>query len=146
MVLRIPKDFRSYEPKSFGNFTLRQAICLVVSFPIIAALFIPIFYLTNSIDLAGTVAVLVGIPIALCGFVKKDGVYLEKVIYALWISRFRYPRKRRYVMQNWYEDLELIAQSIGKEEDENEDANMEETTQLKNSTRRFLAHARKRTK
>ena len=143
MILRIPKDFHSYEPKSFGNFTLRQVVCLVVSFPIVAALFIPIFTFTNSIDLAATIAILIGVPIALCGFVKRDGVYLEKVVYALWVSRFRYPRKRRYVMRNWYEDLALISKSI-KEADEN--ANVEKTTQLKNSARRFLAHSRKRAK
>lgn len=107
MIVRIPEDIHSYESKSFGNFTVRQIICLVLGFSVIAPTWWFSYSITRSMDLSGALAFFVGIPICFCGFIKKHGVYLEKILIYRYKAKFMHTQKRPYHMSNLYEDVEI---------------------------------------
>lgn len=98
----------AYENKAFGNFTVRQILCMVIAVVFIAPIFWGMYSLTKSIDVAGYLAALIGIPIVACGFIKRDGVFLERIIVAKWQSKAKFPRKRKFIMRNFYEDIILM--------------------------------------
>lgn len=108
MIIKIPEDMRSYENKFLGNFTLRQLICLIIALVFIAPTFWILYTLTKSVDIAGYASAIIGIPIIACGFIKKDGEYFEKIIAKIWQSRVKSTRKRPFVMNNFYEDIQNL--------------------------------------
>lgn len=136
---------RSYENKVMGNFTMRQIICLIVALAFIAPTFWILFSLTNSVDIAGYMAAVIGIPIVACGFIKKDGVYLEKMIVAKWQSKKKYNQHRHYEMHNFYEDIEIIyKESLLNDEIANAEKEKQEETNKKSRKNKSIAMDKKK--
>lgn len=144
MIVRIPEDIHSYESKSFGNFTIRQIVCLVLGFLVIAPTWWAVFALTGSVDLSGIPAFFVGIPICFCGFIKKHGVYLEKILIYRYKAKFKHTQKRPYHMSNLYEDVQK--KYIEVTEYENEQKLQQEKTDEKIKSKHDKTHALERKK
>lgn len=119
MIVSIPEDIYGYESKSVGNFTLRQVVCFCIALAVIAPTLALLYLLTGSIDLAATVAILLGMPVLLCGFIKQDGQPLEKVIRYKLLWKFKYPHNRPYQMDNLYQRIEKEAARLETEEAQN---------------------------
>lgn len=115
MIISIPEDIYGYESKTMGNFTPRQVACFGLSLAVIAPTTILLMLTTNSVDLAATVGILLGMPILLCGFVRQDGQPLEKIIYYKLRWKFRYPQARPYHMENLYDRIEKEAKRLETE-------------------------------
>ena len=106
MIVRIPEDIYSYEHKVLGNFTARQLVCMILALVIIAPVFIGLFITTGDPNISTIAATIVGLPILFCAVFKKDGQHLEKVIYIRFLEKFRYTRKRKFIMRNLYEIMQ----------------------------------------
>lgn len=106
MIVQIPEDIFVYEHKAWGNFTVRQLLCVSIALAVTCAVFIPVFWKTNNPRLATFLASSAGLPILYCAIWKKDGQYLEKVLWYRYRQRFKFPQKRKYVMTNLYEAVQ----------------------------------------
>ncbi len=105
MIVKIPEDIYSYDNKVWGNFTLRQVVCMGIALVTVIPIFVLIFWGTGSMDLAAFVCFFAAAPILLCAKAKKDGQHLEKIIWYKIQARYKYPQKRKYVMTNLYEEV-----------------------------------------
>lgn len=86
----IPKDLSEIKQKFFAGLTKRQCIC----FGIGAVMGVPVFFLTKDF-LGTTMAVnlmaVLALPAIICGFYRKNGLYLEQVV----INMLRYYQNTR---------------------------------------------------
>lgn len=105
MIVKIPDDIYSYDNKVWGNFTLRQIVCMGIALIVVIPIFILVFWSTASIDLAAIISFFIAVPILMCATFKKDGQHLEQIIWYKFQAKFKYPQKRRYVMTNLYEEV-----------------------------------------
>ena len=121
MIVKIPEDIKAYENKAMGNFTMRQIICLGIVIVIVAPIFWVLFHFTNSIDISAIVACILGVPVMLCGFVKRDGIYLEKIIIEKYKEKKKYKVNRPFVMHNMYEDIQTAYREELQREQEEKD-------------------------
>ena len=92
-------DIRKYEPKVAAGLTQRELTCicvgLVIDVPV--ALLLPLS-ISNKIFAAFIIA----IPIAMCGFIKMDGTYLEIFILRLLYLKVLTPAKRKMKRKNLF--------------------------------------------
>lgn len=140
MIVSIPDDIYGYETKTFGNFTIRQVVCFALAGIVIAPTMFFLMWLTKSVDLSALVSIMAGMPVLMCGFVKKDGQYLEKIVVYKIRWRFRYPAKRPFRMRNLYADIEQEVrdlESLEQEESKEEktEKNSRAVGKKKNRTR-----------
>jgi len=105
LIVKIPADIYSYDNKVWGNFTIRQIVCMGIALIVVIPIFILLFWSTNSIDLSALVAFFAAVPILMCATFQKDGQHLEKIFWYKFQSKFKYPQKRKYVMTNLYEEV-----------------------------------------
>lgn len=97
--VEMSEDIRKYEPKAVGPFTLRQLIC----FGIAAIIAIPIaILLPLRWDNKLLVACIIVVPIALCGYIKMDGMPFEVLVLRLVYMYILTPGKRKYKRENTY--------------------------------------------
>lgn len=89
---KIPRDIGSYEPKTWGPFTTRQAICLVPA----AILDIALYSFFKEIPGYYYILVLVSLPFLLLGWVKPYGLPFEKFLKVTFINNFLAPKTRKY--------------------------------------------------
>lgn len=146
MIVKIPEDIFSYEHRVWGNFTKRQLICIGISLVIVLPTFIALFWSTNSVDLAATVAFIAALPVMMCAFWKKDGQYLEQVVWYKLRARFRYPQKRKYAMTNLYE---VIVENQKEYDRFNEEINSTNSSEIRKGGKKvstFLGKTGHRTK
>jgi hypothetical protein len=106
MIVPIPEDIYCYEHKVWGNFTKRQLICGTAALTVIFPIFIPVFLRTENPRLAALVSMFAALPILLCGIWKRDGQYIDKIIWYKFRQRFKFPQKRKFVMINLYEIIQ----------------------------------------
>lgn len=99
--VQMTDDIRKFEPKTIGPFTTRQVICFLIA----AVISIPIAFLTDlAIDNKIILVLVLGIPIAACGYVKMDGAYFEVLSIRLIYFWFLTPKKRIYKRNNRYKE------------------------------------------
>lgn len=106
MIVKIQEDIFQYEHRVLGNFTARQLVFCGITLATVAPVFIGLFWTTGDPNISVIAAALVGLPILCCAIFKKDGVYLEKIIYIRFLEKFRYRQQRKFVMTNLYEVLQ----------------------------------------
>lgn len=97
------KDIKSYKPKMFGPFTMRNAACIAL------AVFtsIPIGLLLNTIfveTFSILVASLIAAPILFCGFKDIYGLPAEKFFIQTIKMSFLCPTIRKYKVKNYFGD------------------------------------------
>ena len=126
MIVPISEDIFVYEHKVWGNFTKRQLICGSIALVVICAVFIPVFWKTNSPRLATFLSMGAAVPILYSAIKKKDGQYLEKVLWYRYRQRFKFPQKRKYVMTNLYETIQQNQKEYDLANAEHEEQNSQE--------------------
>lgn len=117
MIVKIQEDIYAYDPKLFGNFTVRQVVSMTISFVLIAVIFIPLYLCTGDVTLPGFTACMAGVPVMFAGMLKKDGLPYEKYV-LLKMRAMRHPKKRPYRMNNIYEDVIVINKELSVFEEE----------------------------
>jgi hypothetical protein len=95
LIVKIQEDIYAYDPKLLGNFTVRQVVFIGVSFALITATFIPLYWLTGDVTGPGFLASMIGVPVMFAGLIKKDGLPYEKYL-LLKIKSAMYPKKDHF--------------------------------------------------
>lgn len=121
MIVKIQEDIYSYDPKLLGNFTVRQVVSIAISFTLITATFIPLYWLTGDVNVPGFLASMIGVPVMFVGMIKKDGLPYEKYL-ILKIKSMMYPKKRPFHMHNLYENINIIGKELSAFEEEQDAA------------------------
>jgi hypothetical protein len=142
MIIKIQEDIYNYEHRVWGNFTARQLVFGGIAFVAIALTFIGLFWKIGDLNLSFFAAVMVGVPIFFCAIKKKDGQYMEKILYIRFFERFRFKQKRKFVMSNLYEILQNNQKEYEAYVDELKQQKDQEAQQ--GHCPRFLSLAKKR--
>jgi hypothetical protein len=90
------QDIKSFEPRILGPFTLRQIICVSLScsygIPLVLAL-------PGDISVRILVALVLMTPVVACGWLRVQGMPLEKFAVMIFKNMIKKP-KRRYGEEN----------------------------------------------
>lgn len=104
-MIEIPMtdDIRKYQPKILGPFTLRQLVCAILS----GVVAIPVFALTKNMTIDNRILVVAfsALPVLACGWIKMDGLPLEKLLFRLIYFYMLAPKKRKYKTVNTYKSV-----------------------------------------
>ncbi|MEG0614137.1 MAG: PrgI family protein [Oscillospiraceae bacterium] len=113
IAVRIPKEIKEYKEKIAFGLTGRQIICSVLMLVIAVPLYV--FgrkYIQE--DVIAWLVILIGLPLAAIGFVKKNGMPFEKFIAAIFKSIFLYPSKRKYRTNSFFKGCQNKAIALEK--------------------------------
>lgn len=103
IAVRIPEEIRKYKEKIVFGLTARQLICTL------AALFIcvPLYWVGRKYimeDILAWLIIAVAVPLESIGFIKINGMPMEKFAVAAFKFEFLYPRRRKFKTDNvWRE-------------------------------------------
>lgn len=113
--MEIPKDIRKYEAKLIGPLTTRQAICAVI----MVALAVISFKAMGDIpkDRKVFAVLIIALPEILIGWIKPYGMPFEKFLQTAFVSNVLSPKRRKYVIQNFYCDKKKQNLKINRKED-----------------------------
>ena len=94
-------DVRKYETKTFGPFTTRQMVCILIamSYSIPIGIFAPLA-LDNKILLI----IVVALPVLLAGYIQIDGTTFEVLLLRILYWKILAPGRRRYKMHNTFRE------------------------------------------
>ena len=101
LYANVPRDLTRVKSKVFLNLTKRQLIC----FGAAAAIGVPLFFVfkkTGSITLASLAMITVMMPFFFLAMYEKDGMPLEVILDHFFEAKFRRPKDRPYVTNNYY--------------------------------------------
>lgn len=102
--ISVPRDLSKVKSKIFFNLTKRQLIC----FSIAAAVGVPLFFLVKrggNVSLAALTMIGVMLPFFFLAMYEKDGMPLEVILDHFFETKFRRPKERPYVTNNYYSVL-----------------------------------------
>ena len=102
--ISVPRDLSKVKSKIFFNLTKRQLIC----FSIAAAVGVPLFFLVKrggNVSLAALTMIGVMLPFFFLAMYEKDGMPLEVILDHFFVAKFRRPKERPYVTNNYYSVL-----------------------------------------
>lgn len=77
MKASIPKNIKKYESKAIFMFTKRQAIFIAAAIAVFALFFILLGSL--SLEIRSIISCFLAAPVAMTGFLKVSGIYLEDI-------------------------------------------------------------------
>lgn len=99
--ISVPRDLGKVKSKIFFNLTKRQLIC----FSIAAVVGVPLFFLvkkSGNVSLAAMTMIAVMLPFFFLAMYEKDGMTLEVILDHFFEAKFRRPKDRPYVTNNYY--------------------------------------------
>ena len=99
--ISVPRDLSKVKSKIFFNLTKRQLVC----FSIAAAVGVPLFFLVKrggNVSLAALTMIGVMLPFFFLAMYEKDGMPLEVILDHFFEAKFRRPKERPYVTNNYY--------------------------------------------
>ena len=103
IAVRIPEEIRKYKEKIAFGLTARQLVCTLV------ALFIcvPLYWFGRNYiveDILAWLIIAIAIPLEAVGFIKINGMPMEKFAVAAFKFEVLFPRKRKFKTENvWRE-------------------------------------------
>lgn len=108
--IEMSRDIREFSPKVLGPFDKRQLIVILIAIVVGT----PVVLLLGSLPLQFKliVAVIITIPIILCGWVKVFGMPLEVFFLKFVLPNILSPRTKKYMTENNFE--EFLAEEEGK--------------------------------
>ena len=104
MEININKDIREYTEGVFFGLNVRQLICSGLA----VASAVAVYFYTKDLVTKDTVTyfcIAAAAPFAAVGFVKYNGMPLEKIIWAWIKDNFLYPRRLSIRANNLYREL-----------------------------------------
>lgn len=113
LTVKVPPDLLEVESKVAFGLTKRQLICFGSG----AAVGIPVFFLLKGFigtSAASMCMIAVMMPFFLLAMYKRNGLHLEDMLRLYYQYRFVRPRKRSYMTENVYDQIEKQIQ-INKE-------------------------------
>ena len=99
--ISVPRDLGKVKSKIFFNLTKRQLIC----FSIAAVVGVPLFFLvkkSGNVSLAAMTMIAVMLPFFFLAMYEKDGMPLEVILDHFFEAKFRRPKDRPYMTNNYY--------------------------------------------
>ena len=121
IAVRIPEEIRKYKEKIAFGLTARQLVCTLV------ALFIcvPLYWFGRKYileDILAWIIIAIAIPLEAVGFLKINGMPMEKFAVAAFKFEWLYPRKRKFKTENvwrgWQNEAIKEEQPEEKRQDE----------------------------
>lgn len=99
IAVRIPEEIRKYKEKIAFGLTARQLVCTITTFFVCVPLY---WYGQNffSTDVLSWLIILIAVPLEAIGFVKVNGMPMEKFAVAAFKFEFLYPQKRKFKTEN----------------------------------------------
>lgn len=105
ITVRIPKEIREYKEKLIWGLTVRQLVCIVLGLGIC----IPIYIYGRkyiSEDIISWIVILIILPFAGIGFIKRNGMTFEKYMLTMFKFYFLFPTKTIYKTNNYFRELQ----------------------------------------
>ena len=91
LEIQMSKDIKTFEPTIVGPFTLRQIIWITIG----TVLAMPTFFLMpGEITVRILIATLIAAPLIMCGWVKVQGMYLDRYLMIIFVYSLLESRKR----------------------------------------------------
>lgn len=91
LEIQMSKDIKTFEPTIVGPFTLRQIVWITIG----TVLAVPVFFfMPGEINVRILAATLIAAPLFMCGWVKVQGMYLDKYLKIIFIYTFLESRNR----------------------------------------------------
>ena len=91
LEIQMSKDIKTFEPTIVGPFTLRQIIWITIG----TVLAMPAFFLMpGEITVRILIATLIAAPLIMCGWVKVQGMYLDRYLMIIFVYSLLESRKR----------------------------------------------------
>jgi hypothetical protein len=118
MEVKINKEIRDYTESIFFGLSLRQFIFSLLAC-IIAVILYFLFRSYFSISVLSWICILGALPFAALGFIKYNGMNLEKFIYAYIKSEILTPTYLTFKPINFYYELTKIRQGDEKKNEIN---------------------------
>ena len=99
IAVRIPEEIRKYKEKLAFGLTARQIVCTIITLGICVPLY---WYGKDYIqeDLLGWLIMIIAIPTLSVGYLKFNGLTMEKAAKVMWETQVLYPVKRKYKSEN----------------------------------------------
>lgn len=95
----VPNDIRRYDPKFLGPFTKRQFVCTVLAVVVVISVRVALgFVLTGEV--VSLFAAAAGLPFALCGYKKVQGLPLEKYVSKILMRNIKANAVRKSIVTN----------------------------------------------
>lgn len=101
ITVRIPKEIREYKEKLAFGLTARQLVASIIALVIC----VPLYLYGRKIlgeDLTSWIVILVALPCAGIGFIKKNGMPFEKYMWAVLKQNLIYPQKTLFKTDNFF--------------------------------------------
>lgn len=119
IAVRIPEEIRKYKEKIAFGLTARQLVCTIATLFICVPLY---FFGKNYIpeDIISWLIIIIAVPLEAVGFIKINGMPMEKFAMAAFKFEFLYPRKRKFrtanVWREWQDEAIKEEQPKGLKE------------------------------
>lgn len=100
----IPKDIREFEPTLVGPLTTRKFVCLVA----MAGLVYGAYAIQTALGMdpmKEPIFLVFAIPPMLIGWYKPFGMHFEKFIGKAYRENFQAPNKRKYQIENMWDEI-----------------------------------------
>lgn len=104
MEVKINKEIRNYTESIFFGLSLRQFLCSILGCGM-AVLIYFLFKPILGLEVTSWVCMLGALPFILLGFIKYNGMPLEKFIYAFIKSEILTPKNLKFKAVNIYDEL-----------------------------------------
>lgn len=112
--VKIPKEIHDFKEAIVAGLNARQLVCVILTLLICIPLYIFGVDILGE-DIASWLCIFVALPCAAIGFFSYNGMPLEKFVF-VWIKfNFICPQKRTYIVENFYEYLIKLYDTITTE-------------------------------
>lgn len=108
IAVRIPEEIRKYKEKIAFGLTARQLICTILTLFIC----VPLYMLGRKYipdDILAWLIIGIAVPLEALGFLKINGMPMEKYAIAAFKFEILYPRKRKFKTENVWREWQNIA-------------------------------------
>ncbi len=115
MEIKINKEIRNYTETIFFGLSLRQFLFSLLACGIAIFLYF-IFKGKFDIETLSWICILGALPFAVMGFVKYNGMFAEKVIWAFIKTEILTPKKLTFKPKNFYYELLNLEREVRNED------------------------------
>ena len=108
IAVRIPEEIRKYKEKLAFGLTARQLICTIIT----GAICVPLYWNGKDIipeDILGWAIIIIALPLLSIGYVKFNGVPMERMAKIIFLTQVLYPVKRKFKSENAFRTWQEMA-------------------------------------
>ena len=99
IAVRIPEEIRKYKEKLAFGLTARQLICTILT----CAICVPLYWKGKDVipeDILGWAIMFIALPLLSVGYIRFNGVPMERMAKIFFLTQVLYPIKRKYKSEN----------------------------------------------